>query len=158
MTVLNRIFSKSPNSSPPSLPITSEQRQDPGAREQLRRDKQLLAHDAMMMGDADELLQTQRDADRKGRELPPESTGVSRSIQIGDNTHYHYQQTSGRQGAGPIGKAVLAAALAGATGGVGLGLWNLLGGLGDKEVIDNTIDTDVDVKSRYVPPPEGPEQ
>ena len=157
MKLFNRISQKSVQNSPPSLPISQEQRQQPEARDQRRRDRQLLAHDAMMMGDADDLLQTQRDADRRDRCLPPESAAMSRSIQIGDNTHYHYQQTAAKTGIGPLGKLALAAGIAAGTGGLGISLWNLIDKAGPiagpiREVIDNTRDVDIDVKSRYVPP------
>lgn len=57
-----------------------------------------------------------------------ESSGAtSRSIQIGDNIHNHYQQAAPQKGGiGKLGSALVGAALAAGTGGAGFGLWSML--------------------------------
>lgn len=96
-----------------------------------------LAHDALMLDDAASVLATQRDQDRRSRGLPigcDSGGGTSRTIQIGDNTHYHYQQTAARGGLGTLGKLAVGTALALGTGGAGLGLWSALRPVAEKTV------------------------
>ena len=138
MNLLNRITGKSASNSLPSLPTTRSEDQHRERAERARSEMNL-AHDAVMLDDAASVLATIRDHDRANRELPVSgATGgsVNRSIQIGDNTHYHYEQSTAKPaGIGTVGKLALGAALAAGTGGLGLGVWSAL-----REPVTNTVE------------------
>lgn len=115
-----------------------------------------LAHEAVMLEDATQVLRQARSGVRGHAPHSPESAEDSSMIHIGDLVQHHHAPPTGA-GLGKLGAALLGAALTAGTGGMGLGLWQLLkpAAVPAVQTINKVLtrDTDINAGEAIVEPP-----